>query len=80
VGFLPFMALLGLSLLHVRKLQTGEMGVYAAALEVSFWGFLVCSLSGGFSYTWWPYILIALIIAAKHIAASNAPEQVNATI
>jgi len=43
----------------------------AAALELAFWGFLVCSLSGGFSYSWWPYILIALIIATKYMTDSQ---------
>jgi len=78
VGFLPFMALLGFSLFHVRKLDKGELGPYAIALEVSLWGFMVCSLSGGFSYTWWPYILIALIMAAKHMSVSNTQESMNA--
>jgi hypothetical protein len=34
----------------------------------------VCGLAGGFIYTWSPYLLIALIVAAKHITESNAVE------
>jgi O-antigen ligase len=28
---------------------------------------IACGLSGGFTYTWWPYIFIGLIAAAKHV-------------
>jgi putative inorganic carbon (hco3(-)) transporter len=80
LGFVPFMLLLGFSVFHAWKLQHGPLSAYAAALEVALWGFIVCSLSGGFSFSWWPYILIALIIAAKHMSASNAREPVNAAI
>jgi len=71
LGFLPLMLLLGFSIVHARQLQNGAVGVYAVALEVALWGFAVCSLSGGFTYSWWPYIFIALVMALKHIAASN---------
>jgi hypothetical protein len=78
-GFVPFMLLLGFSVFHAWSLQRGPLSVYAAALEVALWGFLVCSLSGGFTYSWWPYILIALIIATKHMSASNTLELSDAT-
>jgi O-antigen ligase len=78
-GFLPFMLLLGFSVFHAWSLQHGPLSVYAAALEVALWGFLVCSLSGGFAYSWWPYILIALIIATKHMSATDPLESSNAT-
>ena len=71
LGFLPFMFLMGLSVLQAWRLQQGALSLDAAALELAFWGFLVCSLSGGFSYSWWPYILIALIIATKHMTDSQ---------
>jgi O-Antigen ligase len=73
-GFILFMALLGTSLLDVRKLQSGPIGAYASGLEISLWVFVVCGLAGGFIYTWSPYLLIALIVAAKHITQSNAVE------
>jgi len=74
LGFVCFMGLLGTSLLDVRKLQSGPIGPYASGLEISLWVVVVCSLSGGFIYTWSPYLLFALIVAAKHITQSNALE------
>jgi O-antigen ligase len=74
LGFVCFMGLLGTSLLDVRKLESGPIGPYASGLEISLWVFVICSLSGGFIYTWSPYLLIGLIVAAKHITQSNALE------
>ncbi len=71
LGFLPLMFLLGFSIVRARQLKASALGVYAVALEVALWGFAVCSLSGGFSYSWWPYIFIALVVAAWHISASD---------
>jgi O-antigen ligase len=71
LGFIPFMVLLGAALLHARKLQrtdSGELQTYAMGLEVALWGFVMCGLSGGFSWSWFPYILVGLIVAGKHIA------------
>jgi O-antigen ligase len=73
LGFLPFMALMGFSLFHVRQLQTGDLKIYTTAIEIALWGFVVCGLSGGFAYTWWPFILCALISAAKYISNANLP-------
>jgi hypothetical protein len=55
-------------------MQRGPLGSYAMALELAMWGFVVCSLSGGFTYTWWPYILVGLITAAQRIVDSRSPE------
>ena len=74
LGFIPFMSFLGISLLQVRQMQKGVLGTYNAAIEVALWGFMVCSLSGGFTYTWWPYILIALAMTAKQISPSGVFE------
>ncbi len=71
LGFVPFMFLMGVSVVQAWRLQQGKLSLYAAALELAFWGFLVCSLSGGFTYSWWPYILIALTIAIKHMTDSQ---------
>jgi hypothetical protein len=54
------------------------LGPYALALEIALWGFVACSLSGGFAYSWWPYILIALVVAVKRISALPRPEGLNA--
>jgi len=51
---------------------------YGAALEIALWGFVVCSLSGGFAYSWFPYIFIALVVAVKRISALQRPEGLNA--
>ena len=71
LGFIPFMVLLGGAFLHARKLQStdsSELRTYAMGLEVALWGFVVCGLSGGFSWSWFPYIIVGLIVAGKHIA------------
>jgi O-antigen ligase len=78
LGFTAFMLFLGLSFFDAWKIQKGPLAAYGGALEIALWGFMVCSLSGGFSYTWWPYILIGLIAAAKHISASMPAEGENA--
>jgi O-antigen ligase len=80
LGFIPLMLFYGLSMFKAWKLQNGPLRDYAAALEVALWGFVVCGLSGGFTYTWWPYILIALVVAAGHIAESTAVESAHARI
>jgi len=87
-GFLLFMLFLGVSIFDAWKLQNGPMACggpddkaispYAAALEIALWGYVVCSLAGGFTYSWWPYILIGLVAATKRIAAAKAAESPNA--
>jgi O-antigen ligase len=74
LGFIPLMLFYGLSIFKAWRLQNGPLRDYAAALEVALWGFVVCGLSGGFTYTWWPYILIGLVVAAGHIADSKTME------
>jgi O-antigen ligase len=71
IGLILFMGLLGASFLDARRMRSGPMAKYGSALEVSVVIFAVCSLSGGFTYTWSPYILFALIVAAKRIALSE---------
>jgi O-antigen ligase len=75
LGFVPFMLFLGLALFHAWKMERGPMSSYGAALGTALCGFLVCSLSGGFTYTWWPYLLVGLIAAAKGISDSRVAEQ-----
>ncbi len=36
----------------------------AEGLEISFWGFLVCGMSGGYVMSWFPYLLAGLIGAS----------------
>ena len=80
LGFIPFIILLGAALYHTRQLQKGPLSIEGAAFEIALWGFLLCSLSGGFTYTWWPYIVIGLIVAGVRIANSQAPENIDAAI
>jgi O-antigen ligase len=72
LGFIPFMLFLGVSFFHAWKMQPGPIGPYAAGLEVGLWGFMAASLSGGFTYSWWPYIFVGTIAAAKRISDSKA--------
>jgi O-antigen ligase len=76
-GFIPLMLLFGSAFYHTWQLQKGPLSREAAAFEIALWGFILCSLSGGFTYTWWPYIIIGLIVAAVHIANSNTLESTN---
>jgi O-antigen ligase len=71
LGFTPFMLFLAIPMYQAWKMQRGPLAPYATALELGMWGFVVCSLSGGYVYTWWPYILVGLITATKRIADSN---------
>jgi O-antigen ligase len=41
----------------------------AEGLEVSFWGFLVCGMSGGYVMSWFPYLLAGLIGALASIGS-----------
>lgn len=52
-----------------RSEQASEnMRTLAAGLEISFWGFLVCGMSGGYVMSWFPYLLAGLTGAAGRVA------------
>jgi O-antigen ligase len=70
-GFIPFMIFIFASIYQAWKLESGPVGGYAMALGLAMWGFVMCSLSGGFTYSWWPYIVVGLIAAAKRISDSR---------
>ena len=74
LGFIPWMVFLGAAMVQVRKLEKGRLAPYATCLEIALVGFLACSMAGGFAYTWWPYIIVALITATKHISDSRVVE------
>jgi hypothetical protein len=67
LGFIPLMVFFLASVYCAWKLERGPVGSYALALELALIGFIMCSLSGGFTYTWWPYILVGMVAAAKRI-------------
>jgi O-antigen ligase len=73
-GFIPFMIFVFGSLYQAWRMEKGPLGAYAMALGLAMWGFVMSSLSGGFTYTWWPYILVGLIAAAKRITESRKLE------
>src|SRR5207249_2501480 len=73
-GMVPFLLLLSAAIFHAWKLQqvqNPDLQTYAMGLELALWGFVVCALSGGFAWSWFPYLLIGLIAAARQ----NALEQ-----
>jgi O-antigen ligase len=70
-GAIPFVVFLFVSLYQAWRMESGSIGHYAMALELAMWGLILCCMSGGFIYTWWPYILVGLIAAAKRISASR---------
>ncbi len=53
----------------------GRVGIsrLMAALEIAFWGYFNCGLSGGYVMSWFPYLLAGLIGAAGRIAAEPKP-------
>src|SRR5262249_39913906 len=71
-GAIPFMVFIFASLWEASRLEAGPIGDYAKALGLAMWGLVLCCVSGGFIYTWWPYILVGLIAAAKRISDSEA--------
>jgi O-antigen ligase len=73
LGFVPWMIFLGMSFIHTRQVQRrGLNAKYATALELALFGFVVCSLAGGFTYSWFPYILAALIVAMKRMSDAGS--------
>ena len=76
IGFICFMAFLGLAIRHAHKLArrepSGEIAKLAAGLEIALWGFAVCGLSNGNVYTWFLYILVGLVSAASRIRGTQA--------
>jgi O-antigen ligase len=74
LGFTPWILFIGISIYQAWRMERGPLGSYALALELAMCGFIMCSLAGGFVYTWWPYILVGLIVALKRLADSNTAE------
>jgi O-antigen ligase len=74
VGFIPFIFFIFRSLYEAWKMETGPIGPLATGLGLAMWGLVLCCMTGGFVYTWWPYILVGLIAAAKRISDSKKPE------
>jgi O-antigen ligase len=71
LGFIPWMMFIIIPMYQAWKMEGSPLGPYAMALGLAMFGFVMCSMSGGFVYTWWPYILVGLITATKRITDSN---------
>ena len=73
LGFLLLVSFFGAVICRAwragRTNKPGREGVVElmAALEIAFWGFVVCGLSGGYVMSWFPYLLAGLIGAAGRI-------------
>ena len=78
LGFIPFVIFICASLYQAWTLDRGPLATYGTALELALIGFVVCSLSGGFTYTWWPYLLAGMTASAKRIVSSMTVEAGNA--
>ena len=59
---------IGIALYQAWKMEKGPLAPYATGLGLAMWGFVMCSMSGGFVFTWWPYILAGLITATLRIS------------
>lgn len=80
LGFVSFVAFLAFGLYRAWKLARAaarlgqeRLAGLVRALEIAFWGFLVCGLSGGFVMSWFPYVLVALIGASARIIQPDQP-------
>ena len=68
LGFIPFITVLVAAIFHAWRLQKvsdPDLQTYALGLELALWGFAICGMSGGFAWSWFPYLLIGLVAAAK---------------
>jgi O-antigen ligase len=66
VGFLLFVSFLGAVLGRAWKAGRSDkvserIRELGAALEISFWGFVVCGMTGGYVMSWFPYLLAGAI-------------------
>jgi O-antigen ligase len=72
LGAAPFLLLLLLSLYRARKLAVGgKITDLGAALEGALWGFVICGMSGGYVLTWFPYLLLGLLAAARRVGETE---------
>jgi O-antigen ligase len=75
LGFIPFAGFIGLTIFQLWRVQQKVLApavhAYASGIELALWGFVICGMSGGFSYTWFPYILVGLAVAALRICQAQ---------
>lgn len=70
IGAAIFLSVLGAALAKSwrtarRWRSAGEVrrARLASAAEISLWGFLICSLAGGYLLSWYPYLILGLVSA-----------------
>jgi O-antigen ligase len=69
---------LGTAIRVARRLALagrGDLARTVAALEISLWGFLACGLAGGWVLTWFPYLVLGLVAAARLLPVPAAPDE-----
>lgn len=78
-GAAPFLLMVGYGLWAARRLARSWRGAgnpaawrSLSALEISIWGFLVCGLAGGHVLSWFPYLVLGLISAARFLPGPAA--------
>jgi len=83
LGFLGFALFLASGVFKGRRLarawsRHGERTGYrlVSALEISLWGLLVCGLSCGYVFTWFPYLVLGLLSAAQAMPLTAWPPAV----
>jgi O-antigen ligase len=54
---------------RLKQLRRGDLHRLVSAIEVSFYGFLVCGLTGGYLLSWFPWVLLGLAGAARLLPA-----------
>jgi O-antigen ligase len=74
LGAGPYFLLIGLGLVSLRSSRRlrGDRARYAAALEASICGFLVCGLANGLLLSWFPFLLLGLAAALRRLPATEA--------
>jgi O-antigen ligase len=74
LGAAPYFLLIAVGLLSLRRARRtkGDLARYAAALEASICGFLVCGLANGLLLSWFPFLLLGLAAALRRIPATGA--------
>jgi O-antigen ligase len=75
LGFVAFMAFVGLGVYHATKLaghpSRPNLACVGSGLAIAMVGFFVCGLSNGNVLTWFPYILVGMVTAARRIEGEN---------
>lgn len=80
LGGVPYLVLLAVGMAGTQALArrprsadpaAHERAVLGSSLQAAFVGFLICGLSGGYVLSWFPYLLLGLIAAARRIAATE---------